>query len=58
MGGLLGVPKVERKPLTKPMATALAEDSRPKRTEEDQSVKEEFRARPVPKGILEKVKVS
>ena len=53
------MPKVEKRPLTRAMSPTLAADTKPKKTEEDHSMlKEEFRARPVPKGILEGVKVS
>lgn len=54
--GRLGVPVVERKSLTKPVAPTMTE-LKPKKSEEE-SVKREFRARPPPKDILEGVKVS
>ena len=50
------MPVIEKKLLTQPVAPALTTESKPKHSEEE-LVKKEFRARPLPKGILEGVKV-
>lgn len=55
--GRLGVPVIKRKSLTQPVAPALKADCNPKKTEEESVKIEEFRARPLPKDILEGVKV-
>ena len=55
--GRLGVPVIERKPLTHPKVPMLTIELKTKKPEEG-PMKKEFRARPLPKGILEGVKVS
>ena len=55
--GRLGVPVIERKILTQPMAPTLTVELKTKKSEEG-PMKKEFRARPLPKDILEGVKVS
>ena len=55
--GRLGVPIIERKPLTQSMAPMLTIELKTKKSEKE-PVKKEFRARPLPKNILEGVKVS
>ena len=55
--GRLGVPVMERKSLTRPIAPTLTTEAKPKSSEEESVKREEFRANPLPIGILEGVKV-
>ena len=54
--GRLGVPTFERKSLTHPVSPMLTADVKPKKSQEP-AKREEFRAKPLPKDILEGVKV-
>ena len=55
--GRLGVPVIEKRLLTRPVPPVLTLESKPKHSEEELVKREEFRARPLPKDILEGVKV-
>lgn len=51
------MPVIEKKLLTRPVAPALTTESKPKHSGEESEKRKEFQARPLPKAILEGVKV-